>query len=100
MDMVIVCNLDNVRKSMVLHDVNDAAVYDQLWNCLAEGDRPDWYKYYGCTPHHNMTQAETAMVDEMKALIKDQNELICIQDSHIEELQQQMSDMVNKEYDC
>lgn len=41
MDMVIVCNLDNVRKSMVLHDVNDAAVYDQLWNCLAEGDRPD-----------------------------------------------------------
>lgn len=40
MDMVIVCNLDNVRKSMVLHDVNDATVYDQLWNCLPEGDRP------------------------------------------------------------
>jgi hypothetical protein len=40
MDMVIVCHLDNVRKSMVLHDVNDAAVYDQLWNCLPEGDRP------------------------------------------------------------
>ena len=40
MDMVIVCHLDNVRKSMVLHDVNDATVYDQLWNCLPEGDRP------------------------------------------------------------
>jgi hypothetical protein len=40
MDMVIVCNLDQVRKSMVLHDVNDATVYDQLWNCLAESDRP------------------------------------------------------------
>jgi hypothetical protein len=40
MDMVIVCNLDQVRKSMVLHNVNDATVYDQLWNCLAEGDRP------------------------------------------------------------
>jgi len=35
-----VCNLDQVRKSMVLHDVNDATVYDQLWNCLAESDRP------------------------------------------------------------
>ena len=40
MDMVIVCNLDNVRKSMVLHDVNDATVYDQLWNCLPDDDRP------------------------------------------------------------
>ena len=40
------------------------------------------------------------MVDEMKSLIKDQNELICIRDGHIEELQQQMSDMVNREYDC
>lgn len=47
-----------------------------------------------------MTQAETAMVDEMKSLIKDQNELICVRDSYIEELQQQMSDMVNREYDC
>jgi hypothetical protein len=47
-----------------------------------------------------MTQAETAMVDEMKSLIKDQNELICARDSHIEELQRQMSDMVNKVYDC
>jgi len=100
MDMVIVCNLDNVRKSMVLHDVNDATVYDQLWNCLPEGDRPYWYKYYGCIPHHNMTPSETAMVDEMKSLIKDQNELICIQDGYIEELQEQMSDMVNREYDC
>lgn len=47
-----------------------------------------------------MTQAETAMVDEMKSLIKDQNELICVRDAYIEELQQQMSDMVNREYDC
>ena len=47
-----------------------------------------------------MTQAETAMVDEMKSLIKDQNELICIQDGYIEELQQQMSDMHDRYYDC
>ncbi len=47
-----------------------------------------------------MTQTEIAMVDEMKSLIKDQNELICIQDGYIEELQQQMIGMVNKEYDC
>lgn len=47
-----------------------------------------------------MTPSETAMVDEMKSLIKDQNELICIQDGYIEELQEQMSDMVNREYDC
>ena len=40
MDMIIVSNIDHVRKSMVLHDVNDAAVYDQLLNCLPEGDRP------------------------------------------------------------
>jgi len=47
-----------------------------------------------------MTQAETAMVDEMKSLIKDQNELLCVRDSYIKELQRQMSDMVNREYDC
>ena len=40
------------------------------------------------------------MVDEMKDLIKDQNELICIQDGYIEELQQQMSDMHDRYYDC
>lgn len=47
-----------------------------------------------------MTASETAMVDEMKSLIKDQNELICDRDAYIKELQQQMSDMVNREYDC
>jgi len=47
-----------------------------------------------------MTPSETAMVDEMKDLIKDQNELICIQDGYIEELQQQMSDMHDRYYDC
>lgn len=47
-----------------------------------------------------MTPSETAMVDEMKSLIKDQNQLICDKNSYIEELQQQMSDMINKEYDC
>lgn len=40
------------------------------------------------------------MVDEMKALIKDQNEKIQNQDAYIKELQQEMSDMENKEYDC
>lgn len=47
-----------------------------------------------------MTPSETAMVDEMKSLIKDQNELICVRDAYIKELQHQMSDMVNREYDC
>lgn len=85
---------------MVLHDVNDSDVYDQLLNCLPEDHKPYWHKYYGCIPHHNMTPSETAMVDEMKSLIKDQNQLICDKNSYIEELQQQMSDMINKEYDC
>lgn len=40
MDMIIVCNLDHVRKSMVLHDVNDSDVYDQLLNCLPEDHKP------------------------------------------------------------
>lgn len=40
------------------------------------------------------------MVDEMKSLIKDQNEKIQDQDAYIKELQQEMSDMENKEYDC
>ena len=40
------------------------------------------------------------MVDEMKALIKDQNEKIRNQDDYIKELQQEMSDMTNREYDC
>jgi hypothetical protein len=47
-----------------------------------------------------MTDSEKAMVDEMKALIKDQNEKIVNQDSYIKELQQEMADMENKEYDC
>lgn len=47
-----------------------------------------------------MTDIETSMVDEMKALIKDQNEMICIQDAYIEELKQQMSDMHDRYYDC
>jgi hypothetical protein len=47
-----------------------------------------------------MTPSETAMVDEMKDLIKDQNQLICIQDGYIEELQQQMNDMHDRYYDC
>jgi len=40
------------------------------------------------------------MVDEMKALIKDQNEKIQNQDAYIKELQQEMSDMQSREYDC
>jgi len=40
MDLIIVCDLDHLRKSMVLHDVNDSAVYDQFLNCLPEGDKP------------------------------------------------------------
>jgi len=47
-----------------------------------------------------MTDSEKAMVDEMKALIKDQNEKIVSQDSYIKELQQEMADMENREYDC
>jgi gas vesicle protein len=47
-----------------------------------------------------MTELEQSMVDEMKELIKDQNEKIRDQDTYIKELQQEMSDMVNKEYDC
>lgn len=47
-----------------------------------------------------MTDSEKAMVDEMKALIKDQNEKIVGQDSYIKELQQEMADMENREYDC
>lgn len=40
------------------------------------------------------------MVDEMSELIKDQNEKLREQDIYIKELQQEMSDMENKEYDC
>jgi len=47
-----------------------------------------------------MTDAETAMVDEMKSLIKDQNERIRVQEDYIKELQQQMSDMTSRVYDC
>ena len=47
-----------------------------------------------------MTESEKAMVDEMKSLIKDQNQKICQQDEYIKELQQEMSDMHDKEYDC
>lgn len=47
-----------------------------------------------------MTEAEKALVDEMKALIKDQNKKICEQDSYIKELQQEMSDMHDRTYDC
>lgn len=47
-----------------------------------------------------MTDIEKSMVDEMKALIKDQADRINDQLAHIEELNNQMSDMVNREYDC
>ena len=47
-----------------------------------------------------MTDTEKAMVNEMSELIKDQNEKIRIQDDYIKELQQEMADMENKEYDC
>ena len=47
-----------------------------------------------------MTDSERAMVDEMSELIKDQNERLRKQDTYIEELQQQMADMINREYDC
>lgn len=47
-----------------------------------------------------MTESEKAMVEEMKSLIKDQNQKICEQDAYIKELQQEMSDMHDKEYDC
>ena len=47
-----------------------------------------------------MTEIEQSMVDEMKDLIKDQNEKIRDQDIYIKELQQELADMENKEYDC
>jgi hypothetical protein len=47
-----------------------------------------------------MTDSEKAMVEEMKSLIKDQNEKICGLNDYIKELQQEMSDMHDKEYDC
>jgi hypothetical protein len=47
-----------------------------------------------------MTDSERAMVDEMSDLIKDQNERLRVQETYIEELQQQMADMINREYDC
>ena len=47
-----------------------------------------------------MTDSEKAMVDEMSDLIKDQNTKIRVQDDYIKELQQEMADMENKEYDC
>jgi len=47
-----------------------------------------------------MTDSEKAMVDEMSDLIKDQNTKIRVQDEYIIELQQEMADMENKEYDC
>jgi hypothetical protein len=47
-----------------------------------------------------MTDSERAMLDEMSDLIKDQNERLRKQDVYIEELQQQMADMINREYDC
>lgn len=47
-----------------------------------------------------MTDSEKAMVDEMSDLIKDQNTKIRVQDEYIKELQQEMADMENKEYDC
>lgn len=47
-----------------------------------------------------MTDSERAMVDEMSELIKDQNERLRKQDMYIEELQRQMADMINREYDC
>tara|TARA_A200000159_G_scaffold161142_2_gene182515 strand:+ start:459 stop:602 length:144 start_codon:yes stop_codon:yes gene_type:complete len=47
-----------------------------------------------------MTETEQAMLDEMKNLIKDQNEKIRNQDGYIKELQQEMADMHDREYDC
>ena len=47
-----------------------------------------------------MTDSEKAMVEEMKSLIKDQNQKICEQDAYIKELQQEMSDMHDRSYDC
>ena len=47
-----------------------------------------------------MTDSEKAMVYEMKSLNKDQNEKIQNQDAYIKELQQEMSDMHDREYDC
>jgi len=47
-----------------------------------------------------MTESEKAMVDEMKALVKDYQDKIRSQDDYIKELQQEMADMHDKEYDC
>jgi len=47
-----------------------------------------------------MTDSEKAMVDEMKSLIKDQNEKIVNLDLYIKELQRELSDIQNREYDC
>ena len=47
-----------------------------------------------------MTDIEKSMVEEMKSLIRDQADRINDQLIHIEELNNQMADMVNREYDC
>ncbi len=47
-----------------------------------------------------MTDSEQAMMDEMKELIKHQNDKIRDQDGYIKELQQEMADMHDREYDC
>lgn len=47
-----------------------------------------------------MTESEKALMEEMKALIKDQNTKICGLESYVKELQQEMSDMRDRTYDC
>ncbi len=47
-----------------------------------------------------MTDIEQSMVEEMKALIKDHADTINNQSAYIQELQQQMSDMHDRFYDC
>jgi|TARA_A200000159_G_scaffold90157_1_gene83672 hypothetical protein len=47
-----------------------------------------------------MTDIEQSMVEEMKSLIKDHADTINDQAAYIQELQQQMSDMHDRFYDC
>ena len=47
-----------------------------------------------------MDDRTTAMFEELKDLLKVLQERTREQDSYIKELKRQMSDMINREYDC
>jgi len=60
----------------------------------------NYYTYYSVDALSTMTESEKALMEEMKSLIKDQNKKICDQEAYIRELQQEMSDMHDRTYDC